>query len=157
MYWTKSFLTYVFYKLQYTGYFWNDRIESNKLPVKISPTTLLTHIHAESLLLMPHVLYSFRYIFKIFSYQKLEIKYKSCVSLYFVFSSFFLHAIFKYINEEEEKLSTLEAKYPVFKQTTQKSCLNVYTHVCVCVWVCVCVCAWKREADRGREREILLY
>ena len=100
---------------------------------------------------MPHVLYSFRYIFKIFSYQKLEIKYKNCVSLYFVFSSFLMYAIFKYINEEEEKLSILEAKYPIFKQITQKSCLNVCTHVCVCVCVCMGVCMKERQTGQ-RER-----
>ena len=61
-----------------------------------------------------------------------------------------MYAIFKYINEEEEKLSTLEAKYPIFKEITQKSCLNVCTHVCVCV--CVYVCVHEREAD-GAERE----
>ena len=128
-------------------------LESNKLPVKISLTTLLPHIHAESLLLMPYVLYSFRYIFKIVSYQKLEIKYKNCVRLYFVFSSFFMYAVFKYINEEEEKLSTLEAKSPVFKQITQKSCLNICTHVCVCVLVCMCVCVCMKERGRQGQRE----
>lgn len=128
-------------------------MESNKLLVKISLTTLLPHIHAESLLLMPHDFYSFRYIFKILSYQKLEIKYKNRVSLYFVFSSFLMYAVFKYINEEEEKLSTLEAKSPVFKQITQKSCLNICTHVCVCVLVCMCVCVCMKERGRQGQRE----
>lgn len=102
---------------------------------------------------MPHDFYSFRYIFKIFSYQKLEIKYKNRVSLYFVFSSFLMYAVFKYINEEEEKLSTLEAKSPVFKQIIQKSCLNICTHVCVCVLVCMCVCVCMKERGRQGQRE----
>lgn len=101
---------------------------------------------------MPHDFYSFRYIFKIFSYQKLEIKYKNRVSLYFVFSSFLMYAVFKYINEEEEKLSTLEANLQFLKQIIQKSCLNICTHG-ACVLVCMCVCVWKRERQTGAERE----